>query len=119
MPKDRATNLLKVMEGQYAKLLRVLPGGKGVAGPEKIGLYVFKRRKGYTEFVRTVENQEVDNGDEARAKLNVESPYVVAVDPLAGAAEPAGSTSKKGGRTKKGGDDSPGGPERGARGPVD
>jgi hypothetical protein len=112
MPKDRATNLLKVMEAQYGKLYRVLPNGKGLAGPEKIGLYVFKQRKGYTEFVRTVENQDVDNGDEARAKLNVESPYVLAVDPVAGGAEPSSTTSKKGGRSKKGSDDSPTGPER-------
>jgi cytochrome c553 len=112
MPKDRATNLLKVMEAQYGKLARLLPNGKGLVGPEKIGLYVFKQRKGYTEFVRTVENQEVDNSDEARAKLNVESPYVLAVDPVAGGAEPSSSSSKKGGRSKKATDDAPSGPER-------
>jgi hypothetical protein len=112
MPKDRATNLLKVMEAQYGKLARVLPNGRGLVGPEKIGFYVFKQRKGFTEFVRTVENQDADAGEDARAKLNVESPYVLAVDPVAGGAEPSSSSSKKGARSKKGADDSPAGPER-------
>ena len=113
MPKERANNLLKTMEAQYTRIGRLLAGTKGLPGPEKIGLYVFKDRKGYTEFVRTVENQDVEAGDEARSKLNVESPYVLAVDPLAGAAEPAGSsTPKKSTRSKKGADDSFGGPER-------
>jgi hypothetical protein len=111
MPKERATALLKVMEAQYTKIGRLLPNGKGLVGPEKIGLYVFKVRKGYSEFVRTIENQDVEAGDEARAKLNVESPYVLAVDPVAGGVE-AASTSRKGGRSKKGSDDSPTGPER-------
>lgn len=117
MPKDRATNLLKAMEAQHARIARLLAGTKGMPGPEKIGLYVFKDRKGYTEFVRTVENQDVETGDDARAKLNVEAPYVLAVDPLAGAAEPAGSsTPKKSGRSKKGSDDAFGAPTRGLAG---
>ena len=109
MPKERATNLLKTMEAQYVRVGRLVAGTKGLPGPEKIGLYVFKERKGYTEFVRTVENQDVEAGDEARAKLNVESPYVLAVDPLAGGAEAA--TPKKGTRSKKS-DDGPGGATR-------
>ncbi|HEY2154066.1 MAG TPA: c-type cytochrome domain-containing protein [Isosphaeraceae bacterium] len=113
MPKDRATNLLKTMEAQHGRIGRLLAGTKGLPGPEKIGLYVFKERKGYTEFVRTVENQDVEAGDEARSKLNVESPYVLAIDPVAGGAEPAPSTAKKSTRSKKGSsDDMPGGAER-------
>ena len=113
MPKDRATNLLKAMEAQYVRIGRLLAGTKGMPGPEKIGLYVFKERKGYTEFVRTVENQDVEAGDEARSKLNVEAPYLLSVDPLTGAAEPAGSsTPKKASRSKKGSDDAFGGPDR-------
>ncbi len=112
MPKERATNLLKAMEAQYARVGRLLAGTKGLPGPEKIGLYVFKERKGYTEFVRTVENQDVEAGDDARSKLNVESPYVLAVDPLAGGPEAAPTASKKASRSKKAADDSFGGPER-------
>jgi mono/diheme cytochrome c family protein len=112
MPKDRATNLLKTMEAQYGRIGRLLAGTKGLPGPEKIGLYVFKEKRGYTEFVRTIENQDVDAGDEARSKLNVESPYVLAIDPLAGGAE-AAPAAKKSARTKKGSlDDAPGGAER-------
>lgn len=111
MPKERATNLLKTMEAQYARIGRLLAGTRGLPGPEKVGLYVFKERKGYTEFVRTVENQDVEAGDDARSKLNVEAPYVLAVDPLAGGPEAASSTSKKGARTKKA-DDAFGGPDR-------
>ena len=75
--------------------------------PEKISLYVFKERKGFTEFVRTVENQEVEDTEMARGKLSVESPYVIAFDPLNGgpeAAEPksTGKASAKKTRTKKG-----------------
>lgn len=110
MPRERAANLLKTMEGQYARIGRLLAGTKGLPGPEKIGLYVFKERKGYTEFVRTVENQEVEAGDEARSKLNVESPYVLSVDPLAGGPE-AAPTAKKATRSKKS-DDGFGGPDR-------
>jgi hypothetical protein len=99
------------MEAQYGRIGRLLAGTKGLPGPEKIGLYVFKERKGYTEFVRTVENQEVEAGDEARSKLNVESPYVLAIDPLAGGPE-APSTAKKSTRTKKGSSDDASGAER-------
>ncbi len=112
MPKERAANLLKVMEAQHARVARLLAGTKGLPGPEKIGLYVFKERKGYTEFVRTVENQEVEAGDDARSKLNVESPYVLAIDPLAGGPEAAPTTAKKSSRSKKAADDSLGGTER-------
>jgi hypothetical protein len=114
MPKDRAKSVLKTMETQYAKINRLIPGSKAMGGPEKVGLYVFKERRGYTEFVRTVENAEVEPGDEARGKLGVEAPYVLAVDPAAGGAEPAAAaTPKKGGRTKKASsEESSGGPER-------
>ncbi len=113
MPKERATNLLKAMEAQYGRIARLLAGTRGLPGPEKIGLYVFKERRGYTEFVRTIENQDVDAGDEARSKLNVESPYVLAIDPVAGGAEAAQPAAKKTIRTKKAAsDDGLGGPER-------
>jgi hypothetical protein len=112
MPKDRATAMLKTMEAQHTKLSRLLSGNResGLNGPEKIGLYVFKDRKGFSEFVRTIENQDVDANDAARSKLNVESPYVLAIDPLAGAPEPA--ATKKPARTKKGADEPTGGPDR-------
>lgn len=111
MPAERAANLLKTMEAQYVRVGRLLAGTRGLPGPEKVGLYVFKERRGYTEFVRTVENQDVEAGDDARAKLNVESPYLIAVDPLSGGPEAAATTKRT--RSKKAAsDDAFGGPER-------
>ncbi len=109
MPKERATNLLKTMESEFTLVNRLLGNGRNPAlnFPEKISLYVFKERRGFTEFVRTVENQEVDESEMARAKLNVaESPYLISFDPLNGgpeAAEPksTGKGSSKKARTKK------------------
>ncbi len=113
MPKERATAVLKTMEGQYTKVGRLLsgPGGRGLSFGEKVSLYIFKDQKGFTEFARTVENQEVEPGEEARSKLGTESPYLIALDPLAGGAESASSLTRKVGKPKKG-DDSSGGPER-------
>jgi len=113
MPKERASALLRVMEAQHARVSRLLGTGRGAggAGAEKVGLYVFKDTKGFIEFVRTIEGQEVEAGEDVRAKLTVESPYLIALDPLAGAAEPAGGAARRAGRTKKG-DDGPGGPDR-------
>ena len=78
---------------------------------EKIGLYVFKDNVAFVEFVRTNENQEVEAGEQARAKLTVESPYVVAVDPAGGNEEAPITPAKKGIRKKKA-EESAGGPER-------
>lgn len=108
LPKERATNLLKSLEAQQVRIGRTLGLGRGtvLAGPEKISLFVFKDQKGYTEFVRTIENQDSEADEQARGKLNVESPYLVARDPLAGGDEPApnstvGSPARKGGRREE------------------
>ena len=113
LPADRTAKLLKAMESQYAQVNQVLGSSKGPAldPAEKIGLYVFKDQNSFVEFVRTVENQEVEPGETARARLNVESPYLVAVDP-AGGGEEADRPAAKKGRSRKKADDSAGGPER-------
>jgi Planctomycete cytochrome C len=113
LPKERATKLLQTMETQYTLTNKLLSGPKGPAlDPlEKIGIYVFKENVPFVEFVRTNENQEVETGEQARAKLGVESPYIVAVDPAAGGEEAASTSARKGARKKKGEEPS-GGPER-------
>jgi hypothetical protein len=91
------------MEAQLAVANRLLaPSRDKVAGAaEKISLYVFKDRNTFVEFVRTGENQDVEADELARARLDVESPYVVALDPAAGGDEASSAPSKKGPRGKK------------------
>ena len=110
---DRTAKLLKVMEPQYALANRLLSSSKGPAldPAEKISLYVFKDQNSFVEFVRAVEQQEVEPGEAARARLNIESPYLVAIDPANGGDEADRPAAKKGARKKKG-DDSAAGPER-------
>ena len=110
VPPDRAKNILKSLETQYATLTRLLgplANKTALAGPEKIGVYLFTEPNAYAEFVRGVENQEVEaGGTQVRANFSVESPYLVAVDTLFGgedAAAPAAGepAKKKSGRAKK------------------
>ena len=115
LPKARADKLLQAMEAQFtlANKLLTAPGKPPVLPPtEKIGLYVFKDQVPFVEFVRTNENQEVEAGEDARAKLTVESPYIVAVDPAAGGEEAAPVARKGSSRKKKAAEELSGGPER-------
>ena len=113
LPKDRATRLIAAMDKQFDLAGKLFYNGRPPASltGEKIGLYVFKDTPAFVEFVRTNENQEVESGEMARAKLGVESPYLVAVDPAAGGEEAVQVPAKKGARKKKV-EESPGGPER-------
>jgi mono/diheme cytochrome c family protein len=113
LPKDRVNRLLQTMETQYTQINKLFstPKGPALSPNEKIGLYVFKDNVSFVEFVRTVENQEVEAGEQARAKLTVESPYIVAVDPAGGNEEAPITPAKKGVRKKKT-EESPTGPER-------
>ncbi len=113
LPKARASNTLKALENQYGTINRLLTTSAGapLGGPEKISIYAFKDLNSYVEFVRGVENQDVEPGEAGRARLNVESPYVALHDPLAWGEEAA--TPKKATRSKKSGpDDAPSGPDR-------
>ena len=116
LPKERVDKLLKTMEGQRQKLGGLLghEGAKALAGPEKVSLYVFNDPANYVEFVRSVENREVEAGTEFHGRLDVEHPYVAAVDPLNGGPE---SSSKKSGRSRKvKGEEEPDGPDRSLEG---
>ena len=112
LPGDRTTKLLKAMEAQYILTNKLLgsPRSPALDPTEKISLYIFKNQNTFVEFVRTIENQEVEAGEQARAKLNVEAPYLAAVDPANGGEEVP--MPKKGAKKSKKGDDSLGGPER-------
>ena len=114
LPKERANKLLLAMDAQFKQVNTLLSSGRNpVLNPsEKIGIYVFKERGPFVEFVRAVESADVEEGEQARAKLTVESPYLVAVDPAAGGEEATPSAARKGARGKKKADESAGGPER-------
>ncbi|MDX2035157.1 MAG: c-type cytochrome domain-containing protein [Isosphaeraceae bacterium] len=111
LPKDRATKLLQALDAEYSRLGPLLGARRATtAGPEKVSVYLFKDRGGYIEFVRTHENQEVDDSEVTRAKLSVESPYVIAIDPLGFAAE--APPAKKSSRSKKSSSDDAAAPAR-------
>ena len=125
---DRADRLLKTMETQRVTLGGILgpQSASSIGGLEKISLYVFKDLTSYVEFVRSIENREVEQGTEAHGKLDVEQPYIAAIDPLNGGDEsPAaalnpGAASRKTGKTKKAANaDEPGdGPDRSLAGLI-
>jgi hypothetical protein len=103
LPKAKATAALKALEAQYSQLKNLLsrPSSTPLAWDEKISLYVFSQNAHFTEFVRTVENHEVEPGDQVSANLAVAEPYIAAVDSPAGRAEPA--APKRGPRSKRDG----------------
>lgn len=100
-PKERAAATLKAMETQYANLRRLLgPGATQWA--EKVSLYVFSDRKDYVEFVRTVEQREVDAEEAGHGDLGKPEPYVVAADPQDAAAKSEPAAKRKTSRRRRG-----------------
>ncbi len=115
LPKERANKLLQAMETQYKLVNGLLSANKTTPALnpiEKIGLYVFKEQAQFVEFVRSVENADVEAGELARAKLTVEAPYLVAVDPAAGGEEASAAPVRKGVRSRKKAAEASGGPDR-------
>ena len=92
--KERAEALVRVLDAQWAAVRSLLgPVGSPVlSGPEKVSVYVFNDPLRYIELVRSVENREVETGAQAHGNLSVPAPYLAAIDPLKGGAEPAAST---------------------------
>jgi len=111
LPKDRATNAIKVAEAQQSQLKRLL-GAPATDWVEKVSLYVFNDRKDLVEFARTIESREVDASVASSGHLSGPQPYVAVVDPLAGKKEePAASRRRAHG--KRGDEkEAPAGPER-------
>ncbi len=113
LPKDRATALVKLMDGQFDQVRKLLtpPGVPVLNGPLKISLYVFNDPNGFIELARTIENRDPEPNTVALANFGNETPYLAAVDPLAGRDE-APIVGKKPKAGKRASDDSTGGPER-------
>ncbi len=102
LSKERASATLKGMEAQYVQLQRVLPAPQTPAPEtEKVSLYIFNERNNFVEFVRGIENREVETGDTATSELKGSEPYVAVIDPLGGRDEPSGSSSRKSSRSKR------------------
>ena len=100
LPKDRATNTVKVMEAEYIQLKRIL-GAPATDWVEKVSLYVFNDRKDFVEFIRTVETPEADTSIASSGKLAVPQPYIAVADPQGGKKdEPAAPRRRP--RTRKG-----------------
>ncbi len=107
LPKDRTDRVLKALDTQKLLLANILgpASNNALNGNEKISIYVFNDLSSYVEFVRSVENREIEQGVEAHGKLDVEQPYLAAADPLNGGQEAAPAatspTTKKPSKTKK------------------
>lgn len=101
LPPARAEALLKTLDGQLANIRGLLGQAASpvLTGPEKISVYVFNESNAYVEFVRALESRELEPGDEAHGRLDVQTPYLAAVDPLNGADEP--EAPKRSARSKK------------------
>jgi hypothetical protein len=99
LAKEKATVTLKAMERQHGHLKGIL-GTAATDWPEKMSVYVFANKKDFVEFVRTVENRELEADEVTTAKLMVPQPYVAALDPAGGKKEEPAPRKK--GRAKRG-----------------
>jgi hypothetical protein len=98
LPRERSMNTLKVMEAQHGHLRKFL--GAAANWVEKVGIYVFASRKDFIEFVRSVQNRELEPDDVSAGMLSEAQPYVAVVDPLGGRNEEPGA-GKRRPRTKR------------------
>ena len=114
LPKERANKLLAAMEGP------VQAGQPSCSRRPGRRCSTRSRRSASTSSRTTSRSSsssagsraaEVEAGEQARAKLTVDSPYLVAVDP-AGGGEEAAPPPKKGGRGKKKAEATAAGPDR-------
>lgn len=112
LPEDRAKATLKALETQRLRVGTLLGAelASSLAGPEKVSVYVFNDINAFAEFVRGVERREIEAGSQADGRLDIEAPYLVAVDPLGGGEEPKPSSRRSSRKDQD--DDEPTGPER-------
>ncbi len=102
LPKARADATVKVMDTMFSKVKSVV-GNSGPSTILKTSLFVFKDRNGFVEFVRAMENREIETEDQFASSFSSAEPYVGVADPLLGQDEPVASKKT---RTKKA-DDGP------------
>jgi mono/diheme cytochrome c family protein len=109
LSSDRASSTLRSMETQYNHLKRLLPA-PAMEWPEKVSLYVFGGNNELVEFVRSVENRDLDSqGPRSTVRFDVPQPYIAAADPSGGRKE---EPSRRRGRGKKSEESEEAGTER-------
>jgi mono/diheme cytochrome c family protein len=103
IPRKRAEALARALDSQRGLLAQILgPSHPAFQDPAaKISVFLFNDRAQYVEFVRTLENREIDADHFAHAKLDDDFPYLAAIDPLAGADESPASQRPKAASRKK------------------
>jgi Planctomycete cytochrome C len=94
LPSERASSTLKILDKQPGYLRRFvgLPTNERI---EKVSLFVFSNRKDFIEFVKTVENHEVEADSLWSGQLTVDQPYLAVVDPAGGKKEEPGASKRK------------------------
>jgi mono/diheme cytochrome c family protein len=105
MPKDRATSVTKSLETAYGQLRTLLsrPGTSALDWPEKTSAFVFNDAASFVEFVRTLENREVEATETGTANFGVREPYLAVIDPLGGQADPSlGAAARKASKSRRG-----------------
>jgi len=107
LSRDRATNTLKVLEAEHGHLKWFL-GAAATNWSEKVGIYVFGIRKDFIEFVRSIENRELDPDEVTTANLTIPQPYIAVVDPSGGQKDEPGATKRRP-RPKRGEEGAPAG----------
>jgi hypothetical protein len=105
LPKDRAVAATKGLETAYTQLRSILsrPSAPALDWAEKTSLFVFNDTKGFVEFVRSLENREVEPAETGSANFGTKEPYVVVIDPFGGKEEP--SAARRSTRPRKGDDE--------------
>ncbi|RUL85526.1 c-type cytochrome domain-containing protein [Tautonia sociabilis] len=86
LPEARASRAVTLLDQAIPAVRSLLsrPGKPALGSPMEISAYVFTDRNHYAEFVRTVARQEPMAGEQARADLSGEAPYLAALDPMLG-----------------------------------
>ena len=79
---------MKALETQYT-VVRPILGAKAVEWGEKASIFVFPNAATYVEFVRALENRDIESGDVGSARMSIPQPYVAVIDPTGGRDEPA------------------------------
>ncbi len=108
LPKERAATTLRALETSYGQV-KAIVGPKSVEWGEKASVFVFADRATFVEFVRSMENRDIEKSDNGSSKLSIPQPYIAVLDPTGGREEPAAAVpapAPKKVRSKRGADDS-------------
>jgi cytochrome c553 len=107
LSRDHAASTLKVLEAQHGHLKWFL-GAEKTNWSEKVGIYVFANRKDFIEFVRSIENRELEPDEFSTANFSIPQPYAAAVDPRGAQREEPGAAKRRP-RARRGEDGAEGG----------